>query len=314
MVKIVFLSLLVALLSISLAFADIVHLKDGRTLEGEIILETKDTITLKMALGEVSIKREEIKEIEKKPWTPPEKPEVQETSEEEEKEILQEKKIEELHKKFYQKFAFVDNEYVRLPDFDLRYESSQKRTRKDWLKYKEECKREKKRPGCSESDYYRGIYINEVGDFGVLTSASGWWRVFQILGDDDMIIRRETSDYYLRIKGFPTNGLVNGAAWREGDGWNTPAIACIGTYTYKTVLAGSNTIFSCIPLEQVRKGLTIEQFKEMLKIKGIEETNLSELVKGKKDSEILDLLEKGVKKDEKEAQESPKEREVEGKK
>jgi hypothetical protein len=122
MVKVVFLSLFVALLSISLAFADMVHLKDGRTLEGKIISETKDTITLKMALGEVSIKREEIKEIEKKPWTPPEKPQAQKTPEEKETGEI-DRLINTLHKKFYQKFAYVDNEYVRLPDFDLRYES-----------------------------------------------------------------------------------------------------------------------------------------------------------------------------------------------
>jgi hypothetical protein len=85
MVKIVFLSLFVALLSISSAFADIVHLNDGRALEGEIISETMDTVTLKTALGEITIKREDIERIEKELWTPPEKPSNQETPEQKEK-------------------------------------------------------------------------------------------------------------------------------------------------------------------------------------------------------------------------------------
>jgi hypothetical protein len=149
----------VLLVNISLAFADIVHLKDGRTLEGEIISETKDTIRLKMALGEIELKREEIVSIEKKPFVPPEKIESQkipaekiesqETPEEKEKreEEKEQREIENLleqggienllkalHKKFYRKFALIDKVYIRLPDFDLRRESSGKKTREDWWK------------------------------------------------------------------------------------------------------------------------------------------------------------------------------------
>ena len=322
MSRIVFLSLLGALLSLSLAFADVVHLKDGRLLEGEIISETKDTVTLKMALGEISVKREEIQSIEKKPWTPPEKPQDQKTLEKKEKDA--DGVIQTLYKKFYQKFALIDKEYVRLPDFDLRYKSSLKRTKADFLKYWNKEFPKKTPTKVDEASYLFIVRIAAVGDFGI-PGGDTPFRILQVLGDDDMIVGypgdpgepervvrdpidvwRNANRYrgykaqHLRVKGFSTRGLVCDAVW------NRKPIACIGTYHYETVLGSTNTIFSCIPLEQVQKGLTIEQFKEMLKVRGIEEDNLSELIKGKKDSEILDLLEKSVKKDEKEAQEPPK--------
>jgi hypothetical protein len=161
--------------------------------------------------------------------------------------------------------------------------------------------------------------ICKVGDFGIphgigFLGYGNAFKVSQILSDNDMIVvRPEAQQEYsgdvivyrgsprscLRIKGFSTKGLVDDAKWSE-------PIAAIGTYRYENVRGSISTILNCIPLEQVQKGLTIEQFKEMLKIKGIEETNLSELVKGKKDSEILDLLEKGVKEDKEAGQESNK--------
>jgi hypothetical protein len=282
-------------------FADLVHLKDGRKLEGEIVSETKDTIRLKMALGEMSIKREEIKEIEKKPWTPPEKPTDQETPEKKkQKEIA--RLIKKLHKKFYQKFALVSGEYLRLPDFDLRYKSS----------------KEVKGGGKDR----RWVWIEKVGDFGEDTR--GDFKVLQILGENEVLIwrpikevipgqtkrpgdrspwlTRKVGDLILRIKGFSTKTLVDDAKWK---GHGQP-IAAIGTWQYTTTTGGTKTVLNCIPLEQVKKGLTIEQFKEMLKVKGIEENNLSELVKGKKDSEILALIKKGMEKDKKPTQEPPK--------
>ncbi len=46
-------------------FADIVHTKDGRHLEGEIVEETEDYVKLKMKFGTITIERDNIKEIEK---------------------------------------------------------------------------------------------------------------------------------------------------------------------------------------------------------------------------------------------------------
>lgn len=49
------------------AHADIVHLKDGRTLEGEVISETDESVLLKTRHGNVEIFKSHIERIEKKP-------------------------------------------------------------------------------------------------------------------------------------------------------------------------------------------------------------------------------------------------------
>jgi hypothetical protein len=58
---------LAVLLSVPLAFADVVKMKDGRTLEGKVIKSDDKLVTLKMRLGEVILKRDEIESIVKGP-------------------------------------------------------------------------------------------------------------------------------------------------------------------------------------------------------------------------------------------------------
>jgi hypothetical protein len=195
-------------------------------------------------------------------------------------------------------------------------QSSQKRSEKDFLKYWREH-HSKETPTEKDKKYYlSAIRISKVGDFGMTDEN---FEIFQILDSDEMIIARpiyvnervvgkkssnprvvrdRAGETLFHIKGFLTRGLADGMWVREFRG-----VAVIGTWQYTDTLGSTRTILNCIPLGQVRKGLTIEQFKEMLKLKGIEEDNLSELVKGKEDSEILDLLEKSVKEDNKGGQE-----------
>lgn len=58
---------LLSLLTATIALADVVHLKDGRKLEGEIVSETEDNIHIKMSLGALTVDRSDIVKIEKKP-------------------------------------------------------------------------------------------------------------------------------------------------------------------------------------------------------------------------------------------------------
>ncbi len=53
------------------AAADLVYLKNGNSIEGEIVEESPEAVRLKVGEGTVGIARSEIKAIEEKPWVPP---------------------------------------------------------------------------------------------------------------------------------------------------------------------------------------------------------------------------------------------------
>jgi Tfp pilus assembly protein PilF len=56
-------------LTASNAAADIIHLKNGKTLHGEVIKEDETTVTIKVPFGEIKLKRSEIEAIEKQTGT-----------------------------------------------------------------------------------------------------------------------------------------------------------------------------------------------------------------------------------------------------
>lgn len=69
MKKIIGMSLLaISVLVTSTVYADVVHLKSGRKMEGKIIKEEKNRITLKTDYGTVGFKRGDILSIERKPY------------------------------------------------------------------------------------------------------------------------------------------------------------------------------------------------------------------------------------------------------
>jgi tetratricopeptide (TPR) repeat protein len=55
----------VVLLAAASAHADIVHLKNGKTLHGEVVKEDAETVTIKVPFGEVKLKRSDIELIER---------------------------------------------------------------------------------------------------------------------------------------------------------------------------------------------------------------------------------------------------------
>jgi len=54
----------------SILYADIIHLKNGSTMEGQIVKETDDEVAIKIAVGTISIKRGDIEKIIKADYTP----------------------------------------------------------------------------------------------------------------------------------------------------------------------------------------------------------------------------------------------------
>ncbi|HLG42665.1 MAG TPA: tetratricopeptide repeat protein [Planctomycetota bacterium] len=65
-----------AMLAAATAFADIIHLKDGRTIEGRVIEEGFSYVRIETDKGEIEVDRDEVERIERKPWTPPPKKEA----------------------------------------------------------------------------------------------------------------------------------------------------------------------------------------------------------------------------------------------
>ncbi|MEZ6187205.1 MAG: hypothetical protein R3F62_19610 [Planctomycetota bacterium] len=57
---------LLALLSLAVAQADILHLHNGRTLEGQVVRRTPSTITLRMNHGRMNVPTDQVKEIERR--------------------------------------------------------------------------------------------------------------------------------------------------------------------------------------------------------------------------------------------------------
>ncbi len=201
-----------------------------------------------------------------------------------------------LYEKYKQKYAMVDGKFVRLPDFDLRFQSSRKvapfpasgpttYAKKALLAALpapgnppspkprgpllgppvpipgDTPERRKMLTESNTAEYELGLPNLRIGEFGVIYA-----KVFQVLGEDEMLItgivdrdrRREVEEAVVRLKGWPTKGLVDGAVWTGG-------AAIIGTWQYTGTTGAGKTIYNAIPLDQVRAGLTADQFAQMLK-------------------------------------------------
>lgn len=130
--------------------------------------------------------------------------------------------------------------------------------------------------------------IMAVGDYG----KPRYVEIIQILGPYEMIVEYITThggppgvgssaDQLIRLKGYSTRGLVDGDTWTARK-WMaelsevvyrstgrtqyiTPEIAVIGTWTYTTAMGTQKTIFTAVPLDFIRHGLTKSQFESLLK-------------------------------------------------
>ena len=60
-------TMVLILFSTGNARADVIHTLDGRSIEGRIVAEATDTVTVQLPLGQVTIQRKDIKRIERRP-------------------------------------------------------------------------------------------------------------------------------------------------------------------------------------------------------------------------------------------------------
>ncbi len=198
--------------------------------------------------------------------------------------------IAELYHKYKDKYALLDGKYIFFPNFDLKFANSRK-----GKSYPTDY------PYSSKKLWFMELPEWAIGEYGL----AGWGRgpfmvnqltIFQVLGPDEMLVKRllgpeemianhllqpsRQSDYGLqsklvRFKGWSTKNFIDGQRWvgdkRRPDDSNGECIgvdiAVVGTYRYRTASGASKTILDVVPLELFRKGITLEQFKEMLKTK-----------------------------------------------
>ena len=168
-----------------------------------------------------------------------------------EKELTRGGGILEFYQKYKNKYALLDGKYIFLSTFV---------------------------PKDSNSDISKWA----VGEYGRVGRYRGF-EIFQIFGTDEMFIvyRGDAYEAYgsrkrmARFKGWSTKNLIDGERWKgnvrceeNSDEYCGADIAIVGTYGYTTTSGGTNTVLDVVPVELFRKGITLEQFKEMLKTKG----------------------------------------------
>ncbi len=244
-------------------------LLDGQSLEGVVMLD---------AIAEISAVREEMAKAAVL----------------KEKAEAEARMAEAFSQMWTHKYALVDGEYVRLPDFDLRYQNSrggepfpggsgkptlrlspnpmgkfmdmsqwrdaQERRDRDVARWKERVAEWEKDVAKSKRNWKTDLPGWAVGEFGYTRLSN--LEVFQVQSPTTMLVRvgRPGTSRVVYFTGWATKDLVDEQTIKETH------VAIIGAYTYDTVM-GSMTVLRAIPLAQVQRGLTQEQFKELLKQK-----------------------------------------------
>ena len=178
-----------------------------------------------------------------------------------------------LYEKYKNKYAYVDGEYVTLPDFDLRYRSSRMDAPlpRSYLSVRvlprKKVARSEEQLAPIRDRWRTSLPCLKVGQFGRVENFS----VHRILGPDDMVVYK-TKRYWdkkvwrerlIRIKGFPTAGLDRAPNMERILGAPLE-IGIIGTYSYSRPKGRDLNIYQALPMSVIRKGLSEQQFEEML--------------------------------------------------
>jgi len=205
-----------------------------------------------------------------------------------------EREFEALYEQWKNKYALVDGEYVRLPDFDLRYENSRgatpypgkltlpqrpqrvfgptdfvgareaearlRRFEDRTRKWHDNVRRRKAEYAKRQETWHQALPAWSVGEFGSIEGRT--LEILQILGPSQMLCLIESADKTVCMTGWSTEGLVDEEHLEFG------FVAITGTYRYVTVLGAPRTVLHAIPMAGIREGLTKEQFRELLKEKG----------------------------------------------
>ena len=97
-----------------------------------------------------------------------------------------------------------------------------------------------------------------VGEYGLIADK----QIFQILNQNEMLVIYGTglNQEIAHFSGWSTKKMIDGQQWNPGE-----VVAIIGTYRYTTSIDTVKTIPDVVPAKLFRKGITFEQFKDMLK-------------------------------------------------
>lgn len=183
---------------------------------------------------------------------------------------LDEASFEKLYARYRYSFVVLDGKYVRLPILDLQEKgdltslapSKAGHISLAWIVQvlgPEEMLVRVFTPAKSKKTTTPSRALRRAGvaaGQGALELRNRWRRANQFKKG------LSTSHYPLvRFKGWPTKGLTDDALWRPEGG---EQIAVIGTWRYRTSDGGSRTVLNAIRLEQARKGITKQQFRDLL--------------------------------------------------
>lgn len=196
----------------------------------------------------------------------------------------------------------MEGKYIFFSNFDVKYSNSRKRhypeqyeSYTEWIDDLKKVWEYERRTvsGYEESwekyrerqEYWYNLELPKwaVGEYGRV-GRYGFYglKIFQIISPDEMYIIYDTyhnppsppETKWARFKGWSTKNLVDGELWKgdirceeNSDEYCGVDIAIVGTHQYTTIFGGMKTILDVVPLELFRKGITLEQFKEMLKTK-----------------------------------------------
>jgi len=181
-----------------------------------------------------------------------------------------------LFKKYKHRYALLDGKFVRLPDFDLRYQNSHAGSR---VPPKRNDVIFTGRREILLSGTFNGLRETwpthfpdmKVGQFGRVSHCN----IAGVLGADDIMINRLSRGGYpfgasgsiimrrlVRVRGIKTENLIDGQAWRGPDETGLD-IGIIGTCTIQ-VSHAPRTVLQALSMDVIRKGLSEDQFADLL--------------------------------------------------
>jgi len=137
------------------------------------------------------------------------------------------------YEKYKNKYAWYNDKYIELLDYDPNKIDTEMKTDLIW----------------------------SIGSYGSI----GTRVIVQILNPNEMLIGTHVDIYgqpqrVAHVSGWTTKNLIDGDFLAPDE-----AFAVIGTYRYTTPIGTVKTILDIVPVKLFRKGITFEQFKDMLK-------------------------------------------------
>ena len=158
------------------------------------------------------------------------------------------------YEKYKNKYAWYNDQYIELLDYDPNKYAwcyNKTVTPKDPYVYSLTEFDEKVLSALMDFKW-------RVGEYGLIADK----QIFQILNQNEMLVIYGTglNQEIAHFSGWSTKKMIDGQQWNPGE-----VVAIIGTYRYTTSIGTVKTIPDVVPAKLFRKGITFEQFKDILK-------------------------------------------------